>query len=159
MSYSTNTAATYLQQTQRYLRELNKYTQMRRAAYYRELAPRAAAAAHRNSHTLPAGSLVFILRPRATKLLIPHSGPYPLVSATQHTYTLRNIATGFTFVESKSNVAPLAGFHLAGPEGRAPGIEDMLGGHATPQQQAGKDRTRRAGEGNPPPSPHTSAAH
>ena len=68
------------------------------------------------------------VRAHDTKILIPHSGPYLLVSATLHTYTLRNLATGFTFVESKSNVAPLTGFHSLSPEGRAPGIGDMLGG-------------------------------
>ena len=67
-----------------------------------------------------------ILRPRATKLLIPNSGPYLITGASAHTYHLRNIATGFTFIESKSNVAPLRGFST-GLRDAGPSIGDNVG--------------------------------
>ena len=48
-----------------------------------------------------------VLCPRATKLAAPNSGPYLVIAMHPHSYTLRNIATGATFIESTANVRPL----------------------------------------------------
>lgn len=41
--------------------------------------------------------MVMILRPRARKLYIPHTGPYLLTALHEHTATLRNLSTGAVF--------------------------------------------------------------
>ena len=93
---------------QEIVRKLQQHTAHRLANYRRELAPRAAAAAARSLPTIPPGSLAMVLRPHATKLLIPNSGPYLVTGSTRHTYLLRNIATGFAFSEHRSNVRAMS---------------------------------------------------
>ena len=138
-----------MQQTQRFLRKLQQHTARRLASYRRELAPRAAAAAARSLPTIPPESLAMVLHPRATKLLIPNSGPYLVTGSTRHTYLLRNIATGFAFSEHRSNVRAMSDTLAAFRARDAPlGIGEMLGG-------AGKE----AAEGSPQPKPATGAAH
>ena len=90
-----------------------------------------------------------VLRPRATKLLIPNSGPYLVTGSTRHTYLLRNIATGFAFAEHRSNVRPMMSLP-ATPRARdvPSGIGEMLG--EAGMQQGGATGQRSIPEqGNP----------
>ena len=74
-----------------------------------------------------------VLCPRAVKLLIPNSGPYLVTGCTQHTYLLRNLATGYAFWENKTNNCPLRGF---GSGDGPPGIGELLGSPPAAAQHA-----------------------
>ena len=93
---------------QRYLREVHGAIAQSAARYRAALARRAAAAAASTTAATPAiGSLVFLLRPRATKLICSNSGPYLLVALRNTTAVLRNLATGVLLEEHVSNIRPL----------------------------------------------------
>ena len=83
-----------------------------------------------------------VLRPRAVKLLIPNSGPYLVTGCTQHTYLLRNLATGYAFWENKTNVRPLRGF---GSGDGPPGIGELLGSPPAAAQHAAGPAGNAAG--------------
>ena len=151
-AYSDDAASRYLAQAQRFLRELQQHAALNLRTYRKELASRARHAAAAAPPSVPIGSFAMILRPRATKLLIPNSGPYLVTGSTKHTYLLRNIATGFVFHENKSNVVPMqpVSGHL-GLRDAAPGIGEILGG---PQSGVAGP----PGVGHPQPKPATGAA-
>ena len=78
-----------------------------------------------------------VMRPRATKLLIPNSGPYLVTGSTRHTYLLRNIATGFAFAEHRSNVRPMLSLPATPWARDVPsGIGEMLGEAGMQQGEA-----------------------